>query len=106
MEDHNPPHLMQIFAFLERAAAFAAEDEEHVLAVSPPPASLPDTNTYLSFLPAPLYIPCIARFFLLIITFTSFSSFAAQSLTSTTFSSLHFLCARYTARAARAGPAS
>ena len=45
VEDHNPPHLMQIFAFLERAAAFAAEDEEHVLAVSPPPTSLPDTNT-------------------------------------------------------------
>ena len=33
VEDHNPPHLGQIFAFLERAGLFAAEDDEHVIAV-------------------------------------------------------------------------
>ncbi len=33
MEDHNPPQLGQIFAFLERAGLFVAEDAENVIAV-------------------------------------------------------------------------
>ena len=33
MEDHNPPRLGQIIAFLERAGQFKAEDQDHVLAV-------------------------------------------------------------------------
>ncbi len=33
VEDHNPPHLGQIFAFLERAGLFGAEDPENVVAV-------------------------------------------------------------------------
>ena len=33
VEDHNPPLLGQIFAFLERAGLFAAEDPENIIAV-------------------------------------------------------------------------
>lgn len=34
VEDHNPPHMGQIFAFLERAGLFCTENEENVVAVS------------------------------------------------------------------------
>ena len=33
MEDHNPPRLGQIIAFLERAGQFEAEDSDNVIAV-------------------------------------------------------------------------
>ena len=33
MEDHNPPHMGQIFAFLERAGLFGDQDEDNVIAV-------------------------------------------------------------------------
>ena len=32
VEDHNPPHMGQIFAFLERAGLFCTENEENVIA--------------------------------------------------------------------------
>ena len=34
VEDDNPPHMGQMFAFLERAGLFCTENEENVIAVS------------------------------------------------------------------------